>query len=421
MKSRTVVGLAALLLTSSLAVAQTLTGTVTNATSGKPAANVEVTLISLGQGMSETAHTRTDRNGAFSFDLAGDTGMPHLVRATYQDVNYFKMAPPGFSTADVQIYDAAAKLDGVATTMDVFRLQSDGSALQVLELYAVQNSSRPPRTLAGEHTFEIALPEGATMEQASARAPNGQPINAPPTPVASKKNHFSFSFPLRPGETQFEISYHLPYSGQATLKPVLLHDVQHFVAMLPKSMQLSASGPAFQPMASGDNGSNTQVATNVHAGDAVALNISGTGMLTDENAAQDNGQAQPGMSTSRGPGGGLGRPIDTPDPLTKYRWPLLGALAAVLAAGGAYIATRRAPIAVTAEGVEDNSMVPAVTISEPPSYARPRPSLLMEAMKEELFQLELDRQQGRVSPPEYNKAKAALDETIRRALARKSQ
>jgi hypothetical protein len=42
----------------------------------------------------------------------------------------------------------------------------------------------------------------------------------------------------------------------------------------------------------------------------------------------------------------------------------------------------------------------------------------MEAMKEELFQLELDRQQGKLTDGEYQKAKAALDETIRRAVAR---
>ena len=42
-------------------------------------------------------------------------------------------------------------------------------------------------------------------------------------------------------------------------------------------------------------------------------------------------------------------------------------------------------------------------------------------MKEELFQLEIDRQQGKVSVEEYSKAKAALDETIKRALARQSQ
>ena len=49
---------------------------------------------------------------------------------------------------------------------------------------------------------------------------------------------------------------------------------------------------------------------------------------------------------------------------------------------------------------------------------RDRSALLLEAMKEELFQLEIDRTQGKVTPQEYEKAKAALDETIRRALAR---
>ena len=49
-----------------------------------------------------------------------------------------------------------------------------------------------------------------------------------------------------------------------------------------------------------------------------------------------------------------------------------------------------------------------------------RSTILLEAMKEELFQLEIDRQQGKISAEEYAKAKAALDETMRRALARKS-
>ena len=47
-----------------------------------------------------------------------------------------------------------------------------------------------------------------------------------------------------------------------------------------------------------------------------------------------------------------------------------------------------------------------------------RSAALLDAMKEELFQLELDRQQGKVSAEEYATAKAALDETIKRALAR---
>jgi hypothetical protein len=45
--------------------------------------------------------------------------------------------------------------------------------------------------------------------------------------------------------------------------------------------------------------------------------------------------------------------------------------------------------------------------------------VLLEAMKEELFQLELDRQQGRISSEEYQEAKAALDKTLKRMVTPK--
>jgi len=49
-----------------------------------------------------------------------------------------------------------------------------------------------------------------------------------------------------------------------------------------------------------------------------------------------------------------------------------------------------------------------------------RNTKLLDAMKDELFHLELDRQQGKITADEYATAKAALDETIKRALARQS-
>jgi 5-hydroxyisourate hydrolase-like protein (transthyretin family) len=270
---------------SAFAAAQSLRGTVTNGTTGTPAANAEVTLISLANGMNEAAHTRTDAAGRFTLDLAGDTGMPHLVRVTHQDVNYFKMAPPGTSTADVQIYDVAKKLDGIATAVQIMRLQSDGNGLQVMELYAVRNNSSPARTLGGDRTFDIALPEGAALDTASARAPNGQPISATPVPIDGRKGQYSFGFPLRPGETQFEVAYHLPYNGQTTIKPILLHDARHFVAMLPKTMQFAPAGKIDFASMPDDTGANVQVVTNAKAGAPIAFTVSGTGMLSDDNGS----------------------------------------------------------------------------------------------------------------------------------------
>jgi hypothetical protein len=47
-----------------------------------------------------------------------------------------------------------------------------------------------------------------------------------------------------------------------------------------------------------------------------------------------------------------------------------------------------------------------------------RSSLLLEALKEELFQLEVEKKQGKITPQDYEKAKAALDLTLDRALKR---
>jgi len=71
---------------------------------------------------------------------------------------------------------------------------------------------------------------------------------------------------------------------------------------------------------------------------------------------------------------------------------------------------------------------PARELSSPPraspapsSSGAGRSSILLEALKEELFQLEVERKQGNISPQEYEKHRAALDQTLERALKREAQ
>ena len=434
MRLRCVALLAGLAVWAVAAGGETLQGTVTNDTHGQPAAGVEVTLMSLSQGMTEAGRARTDASGQFKVDY-GDAGAPHLLRVTYQQVDYFKMVPPGSGPVSIPIYDSARKVDGIATTVDVVRLQTERGTLQVMQVFAVQNHSQPARTLLGDRSYEIALPAGAVVEEAAARSPGGQPIAAQTEPVPGNQDHYVFSFPLRPGETQFQVAYHLPYSGQqAILTLPVLHDSQHVVAILPTSMQFSGSGAQFSPMAE-DKTANVQVASNVPAGARVAMSISGIGVLPDENPQQGsegNSAGQPGESAgaqgdaagtqanampSQGPGGGLGAPIDAPDPLSRYRLPLLGVFAALLIAGGVLVARRR-PAEVAAAAGGALVVVQEQPVSQVNATASRRSSPLLEGIKEELFQLELDRQQGRISEADYADAKAALDKTLKRAASR---
>jgi hypothetical protein len=406
------------------ASAQTLTGTVKNGTTNKPAAGDDVVLLSLSQGMEESGRTKTDAKGNFSLKLDNATS-PHLVRIIHEDVTYHRMAPPGTTSVEVQVYDVSKKVNGISVTADVMRFQTQGGELQGIRLFAVNNASDPPRTQMSDQSFEFYLPDGAQIDQSMAMTAGGQPINSAPVPQ-KEKNRYAFLFPLRPGETQFQVSYHMPYSGAASFDPKTLYGAKHFVVVMPKAMQFTAgSGTAFQAMNDPRQGDAVvQVASETTAGQPLAFKIAGTGTLSEPG---DDSQGSPspvgGAQTSGAvagrdsrPGGGLGPPIDAPDPLEKYRWYVLGGFGAVLAAGAIYIATRSKTATVPDVGPVDSEL------ADFPPAPKPKPAdrsaLLLEALKEEIFQLEVEHKQGRISQHEYEKAKAALDQTLERALKR---
>lgn len=413
------------MLLATLAVAETLTGSVKNGTTGKPASGDEVILLSLMQGMQEAGRTKTDSKGNFSFNLPSD-GSPHLVRVIHQGVTYHKMAPPGTNAVEADVFDVAKKVEGISVTADVMRFETDGNDLKVVRLFAIDNNSQPPKTQMNDHNFEFYLPEGALVDQAMARTANGQPINASPVPQADK-NRYAFIFPLRPGETQFQVAYHLQYAGEASLNPKSLYSVDHFVVMLPKTMKFS--GPAsFQSMQDpGQSDALVEVVSNAQPTQPLGFKISGSGVLPnkEENASGGGGGGQQTSADSR-PGGGLGPPIDAPDPLEKYRWYILGGFAAALAVGAIYIAKRSPAQTVPSRrtSLEDDETVeiPRAPLRTGGEAAGAKSSgLLLEALKEELFQLEVERQQGKISPQEYEKHKAALDQTLQRAVKREAQ
>ena len=382
----------AVLLLAAASFAETLTGTVTNGTTSKPAAGDDVILIKLGQGMEEAARVKSDAQGKFTLDLP-DSG-PHLIRVVHQGVTYHRMAPPGTTSVEVKVFDVSRKVAAVSVTADVLRFQAQGNELQGVRLFAVDNTSQPPRTQMNDQNFEFYLPDGAQVDSSFAQTEGGQPVNSAPVPQ-TERNRYAFVFPLRPGETQFQITYHLPYNGELKFDPKSLYPAQHFVVMVPKTMQFTSDSSAFQPMKDPrQSDALVQVATKTQAGQPLTFKISGTGVMPEPQQDQQNdAQASPEPR----PGGGLGPPIEAPDPLEKYRWYILGGFAVALTAGGVYIAKR------SHTAVPEFATAGAAEVSVPRAGQR---ALLLEALKEELFQLEMDHKQGQLSQEEYEKGQS---------------
>ena len=74
----------------------------------------------------------------------------------------------------------------------------------------------------------------------------------------------------------------------------------------------------------------------------------------------------------------------------------------------------------TAASARAGANAPAAIADSVAYSATSKSAMILEALKEELFQLEVERKQGKISQDDYEKAKAALDQTLDRALKRMS-
>lgn len=443
-------------------MAASITGVVTNKTTGKPAVGDDVTLIQLAEGMQEAGRTKTDTHGHYTLN-APDDGV-HLVRVTHDKANYFEPVVPGAASIDVDVYNAAAKVDGVVSEAAVLHVESvpGSNALTVVANFFVKNTSTPPKTQFSDRPFEFYLPPDAVVEGSDAVGPGkmAMRVKSPPVPLGDP-GHYAMIFPLRPcptkndatadkdcGETRFQVTYRLPYKGSVQLAPKVATQTGAFVVMLPKSMTFTPG--ASTPYAAVNEALSSQafVAQNVGPDQALDFTVGGTGQMPRDSQVNNAGQSGADASGANGasagsasgdltpseasarqradskPGVGLNNPLDSDaelEPWAKYRWWILGALGLALAAGAGVMlkANPAAAVAGAAPAISPGAMAgtAAFPVPEPASGS----GTLLQALKDELFALETDRLNGTLGEAQYAEQKAALDLVLRRALARSGE
>jgi hypothetical protein len=421
------------------AVAANLTGTVTNGTTGKPSPGDTIAAVNMMQSMDEFTKATSDSSGVFHLALPDDGQI--LLHVTHRGADYFKTLPPRASTIDVQVFDSAPKVSGITAEAEVFRFETiTGKTLHVSENFFLKNQSTPPRTQVGGNTFDFYMPRGAQVEQSMASTPNGLPTNVKLSTIDAATGHYGFTFPLRPGETLFQVIYTLPYSGSMPIALKLGMPTGDVAVVLPRTMQFDG-GTQFQPIEPDPSTQNFD-AHQPPADAVIQFTVSGSGTLpqrseadstTGQTAAQDaQGQAtaapsQPQQATTDNrPGGGLGVPVDPEDnndTLSKYKGFILGGLGLVLAIGAAIMlrSGRAATPITTAPRPANDITAPAGAWSyssaeaATPAAAAGSP-IFVHALKDELFKLEADRLSGKLTEAQYTEEKAAFDVLLRRAL-----
>ena len=389
-----------------------ITGTVTNKTSNKPSAGDTVTLIRLQQSMQDSTQTKTDAHGRFKLEVP-DEGL-HLVRVTHDKANYFQPVTPGTTSVDITVYDAAPQVAGVTTNVEEFHISATASELQVVEVLDVLNQSSPAVTQFGPKGFDFYLPPNAHIIRTGAMTEGGKlPVPATAVPVGDP-GHYTFMFPIRPGETQFGIVFSVPYTGTYEWQPKLVNSVSTLAVLLPGSMKFTAKeNTPFRPQTSETAGTQTFAAQHVSPSQPVSFTLSGTGDLPEAAPSGDSAASGPqgpiAATDNKAPGKGLDNPLDpegTREPLAKYKWWILAGLAFLLAAAAAVLLRK------------PTSPVTVAPAPAPEPVRLGHHEQLLQVLKEEIFVLETDRLQDRISDADYVQQKAALELLLRRALQR---
>jgi hypothetical protein len=324
-------------------------------------------------------------------------------------VHYFKAAPPGTTTVDITVYDAATQVEGLVTDARVFHLQASGGNMDVQELYILNNQSQPPRTKIGNQTFAVTLPDGAEIGEASLTGPSGMPLTVAAVPSGAK-NRYAYDFPVKPGQTRFEVTYKVPYSGshEFSLKPE--SPLSELGVLLPKSMKFNGVSGGFAQDVD-EAGLAVFFAKNVPANQEVKFSVSGEGLIPTE--PPDGGNpSQPAGESS-------GTPIPSSSGGTREAlWFIVGALV-ILIGGGAFVMWRKSQSAKVANDPKATKAASKARTQAQNQSANAPQGDMLDVLKDELFQLETDRVSGKISQEEYEKSKAGLDTLFRRQMKRK--
>ncbi len=263
-------------------------GTVVNATTGKSQPSVIVTLVHPGaQGMQTIATVKSDAEGKFKIDKEVPPGQA-LLQAIYQGVLYTLVLPPGgpSSGVHVKVYDATAKPGVAKISQHMVLIEPSANSLDISETFLIENETTTTFQDPANGSVQFYLPDAADGKvSVTINSPGGMPIQRA-AEKTKDKNIYKIQYPVKPGESRFDVSYSLPPSE--TFSSKILHSDGVTRLVTPPAVTLQGVESL---------GQEPQTKAHIYgAGDsAYTVQIAGTGSLRNAEpaAAEDEDSGQP--------------------------------------------------------------------------------------------------------------------------------
>src|SRR5277367_851103 len=219
-----------------------ISGVVTNATTGKPQAGVVINLVHPGEnGMQTLATVKSDDEGNFKIDQPLPPP-PALLQAEFQSAQYTQVVPPGTPTTGLQlnVYNATSQASQASLSQQhLVVLEPTQDGIRVNETFLIKNDGKTTFLDPAKGSVQFFLPKSAqSSAKVTIEAPNGMPITRAPEKT-SQTDIFKVGYPVKPGDTVYEVAYTLPpsktFSGKVLDKDPLL-------LVTAEAVQLSGAG-----------------------------------------------------------------------------------------------------------------------------------------------------------------------------------
>ncbi len=270
-------------------------GVVTNLSTGQPQAGVEVTLQRLTTtGKEQAGAARTDAGGAFRFDAPAPGN--HLLQVVHQGVTYSHMMPQGAPAQGIrmEIYDVGRSGAQTKVSQHMILFEPTGSIVQVTETLAVLNSGKTTYNDPGSGTLRLFVPKEAGEDLIiSAQTTQGMPLERP-LEKTGQDSVYMVDYPIRPGETRFNLVYTVPRTEATAFASRILHSGQLRV--------VAPSGVTLTSDALTQIGQEPTMMASVYEvkGPAFSLEIRGEGTLrSDDHSHEEEAETGRGMRPIR--------------------------------------------------------------------------------------------------------------------------
>jgi hypothetical protein len=202
------------------------------------------------------------------------------LQSTYQGVTYTQAIPPGTPTTGVKVsvFEASTKQPADMRTEHLILIEPSATKLRISETFYTRNDSTTTYQDTVNGSLRLYLPEGVADGLKVSIDSTGVPIQRP-VEKGKQAGQYKVNYPIKPGETRFDLEYSLPASE--TFSGKVFSGNSQTKLVTPGSVTLSGEG-----LRDLGQEQTTQARVYTFEGTSFKVNILGVGSIRGAEAVE---------------------------------------------------------------------------------------------------------------------------------------